>query len=154
MSVLVAAYACSVIYMNERACCCICMPHACIYIHAYACMDERITLCGPAQHTCTLVRPCARARVCVCLGARVSAPKTCEPFPSAMDRVRLGSQAFGLASAFNANIGAWNTASVAVLSGVRAQTLVVLCCRHGHALHTCNSAAPLHIIARPFQSYM
>ncbi len=143
MSVLVAAYAC---HMHDT------------YIHAYACMDERITRCGPAQHACTLVRPCARARVCVCLGARVSAPKTCEPFPSAMDRVSLGSQAFGLnggvTSNFNANIGAWNTASVAVLSGVRAQTLVVLCCRHGHALHTCNSAAPLQIIARPFQSYL
>ncbi len=32
----------------------------------------------------------------------------------------VGSQAFQQASAFNANIGAWNTASVSCMSGVRA----------------------------------
>ncbi len=35
-----------------------------------------------------------------------------------VDRVWLGSQAFNMASAFNTNIGAWNTASVTVLSDV------------------------------------
>jgi surface protein len=39
--------------------------------------------------------------------------------PSAgVDRVRLGSQAFRSASAFNADIGAWNTARVTSLSYV------------------------------------
>jgi surface protein len=37
-----------------------------------------------------------------------------------VDRVRLGSQAFYSAKAFNANIGAWNTASVTSLNSVRA----------------------------------
>jgi hypothetical protein len=35
-----------------------------------------------------------------------------------VDRVRLGLQAFQGALAFNANIGAWNTASVSTLSWV------------------------------------
>ncbi len=35
-----------------------------------------------------------------------------------VDRVRFGSQVFSGAVAFNANIGAWNTASVTTLSGV------------------------------------
>ncbi len=35
-----------------------------------------------------------------------------------VDRVWLGLQAFSGASAFNANIGAWDTASVTALSGV------------------------------------
>ena len=35
-----------------------------------------------------------------------------------VDRVWLGSQAFSSASAFNANIGAWNTARVVDMSGV------------------------------------
>ncbi len=42
----------------------------------------------------------------------------CKPFPSAVDRVWLGSQAFQSASAFNVNIGAWNTARVTTLESV------------------------------------
>ncbi len=37
-----------------------------------------------------------------------------------VDRVRLGSQAFASATAFNANIGAWNTARVSNMFWVRA----------------------------------
>jgi hypothetical protein len=37
-----------------------------------------------------------------------------------IDRAWLGSQAFQFASAFNANIGAWNTASIATLQEVSA----------------------------------
>jgi surface protein len=48
----------------------------------------------------------------------VSALHTCDVFPSALDRAWLGSQAFGSASAFNANIGAWNTARVTDLTTV------------------------------------
>ncbi len=40
-----------------------------------------------------------------------------------MDRVRLGAQAFVVASAFNANIGAWNTARVTTLFQVCAAFL-------------------------------
>jgi hypothetical protein len=47
--------------------------------------------------------------------------------PSAgVDRVRLGSQAFYWASAFNANIGAWNTARVTSLESVCAAFLARL----------------------------
>ena len=35
-----------------------------------------------------------------------------------MDRVVVGSQAFGLCSAFNVNIGAWNVASMTTLGNV------------------------------------
>jgi hypothetical protein len=55
----------------------------------------------------------ARGCVCVCfLGAHASAAEPCEHFPSAWTALWLGSQAFQLAHAFNANIGAWNTAFV------------------------------------------
>ena len=37
-----------------------------------------------------------------------------------MDRAVVGSQAFNFASAFNANIGAWNTARVTTLYSVSA----------------------------------
>ena len=67
-----------------------------------------------APHVC--VRVCARAPVR--LGARASAPQRASAFPSAVDRGWLGAQAFSSASAFNANIGAWNTASVTTLSRV------------------------------------
>ncbi len=49
------------------------------------------------------MRACVRVCMCVCVY---------------MDRVWFGSQAFYGASAFNANIGAWNTASVTDLLGV------------------------------------
>jgi hypothetical protein len=42
-------------------------------------------------------------------------PKPCEPCPSASTACGFGTQVFGSASAFNANIGAWNTASVTSL---------------------------------------
>jgi hypothetical protein len=42
-------------------------------------------------------------------------PKPCEPCPSAWTACGLGAQAFRSAAAFNANIGAWNTASVSNL---------------------------------------
>ncbi len=42
-------------------------------------------------------------------------PKPCEPFPSASTACGFGAQAFESASAFNADIGAWNTARVTSL---------------------------------------
>ena len=41
-----------------------------------------------------------------------------------VDRLVVGSQAFYYASAFNANIGGWNTASVTALSSVHAPSAV------------------------------
>ncbi len=67
----------------------------------------------------TRARTCcvrARARVCVRLGAHASGADTCERVPPAWTAG--GSQAFRMASAFNADIGAWNTASVTELGGV------------------------------------
>ena len=45
-------------------------------------------------------------------------PKPCEACPSAWTVCGFGAQAFASASAFNANIGAWNTAAVTTLSYV------------------------------------
>ncbi len=59
----------SVIYRNERACGCICMIHACIYIHSYMDADHRcvhgspMCACATYLHTCASVCVCARARV-------------------------------------------------------------------------------------------
>ncbi len=74
--------------------------------------------CGPAART----RPRAasvRARACArAIGrARIRA-EPCERVPSAVDRGWFGSQMFTVASAFNADIGAWNTAAVMDLYGV------------------------------------
>jgi hypothetical protein len=44
--------------------------------------------------------------------AQTRNPKPCEPFPSASTACGFGAQAFLSASAFSANIGAWNTACV------------------------------------------
>ncbi len=49
---------------------------------------------------------------------KTRSPKPCEPFPSASTACGFGTQAFQAALAFNANIGAWNTASVTSLNGV------------------------------------
>ncbi len=62
---------------------------------------------------------CARARAGACEYGRPRNPRrTCERFPSASTASGFGSQAFGSATAFNANIGAWNTASVTKLNYV------------------------------------
>ncbi len=62
---------------------------------------------------------CARARAGACEYGRPRNPRrTCERFPSASTASGFGSQAFYRASAFNANIGAWNTAAVTTLISV------------------------------------
>ncbi len=58
-----------------------------------------------------------RALVCVRGRARIRAD-ACEYFQAAAERRGLGAQAFLSASAFNANISAWNTASVTTLVSV------------------------------------
>ncbi len=61
----------------------------------------------------------ARAHVGARSGAHASVPNhACEPFPISVDRLCLGAQAFQSAKAFNANIGAWNTAAVSIMQQV------------------------------------
>ncbi len=55
---------------------------------------------------------------CVLLFALSHPRRNVRALSIAVDRVRFGLQAFNQASAFNANIGAWNTASVITLSWV------------------------------------
>jgi hypothetical protein len=69
--------------------------------------------------TCCL-GACVCTRACVWVWAHPQPRRTVQALSVGVDRVRLGSQAFYLASAFNANIGAWNTAAVTTLSYVRA----------------------------------
>ncbi len=60
------------------------------------------------------------ASVCACAYGcgRLASAQNCCAVSVGIDRVRFGLQAFQSASAFNANIGAWNTASVTSLYGV------------------------------------
>ncbi len=91
----------------------------CQYPCASGYLDERIADAGPLHTRAHLLRPCARARVCVCDWA----PMHPREHMRALSRRRwtvlwFGAQAFQGATAFNANIGAWNTASVTSLSYV------------------------------------
>ena len=80
------------------------------YIHAHSYIDG----CSiHAPHVCVRMR----ARACAMARPRIRAD-TCERLPVGVDRRWLGAQAFRSASAFNANIGAWNTARVTDLSWV------------------------------------
>ncbi len=88
--------------------------HACIYIHARLAPP---TNGSPMPARRTHAPACARVCACAIGRARIRAD-TCERLPVGVDRVWLGSQAFRSASAFNANIGAWNTARVTALSYV------------------------------------
>ena len=83
-----------------------------IYVYVYCC-ERQAWACTRAAR----VRPCARARACAIGRARIRAD-TCERLPAGVDRGWLGAQAFYAASAFNANIGAWNTASVSTMAYV------------------------------------
>ncbi len=76
--------------------------------------------CGPAAHTHTsadVLRPMC-AQVCVSDWALTHRRRHMRAPSVGVDRVRLGAQAFQNASAFNANIGAWNTAAVTSLANV------------------------------------
>ena len=84
-------------------------------INIYA--DERIADAGPPHTRARVLRPSARARARAIGRARIRAD-ACERLPAGVDRGWLGAQAFNGAPAFNANIGAWNTAAVTTLSNV------------------------------------
>jgi hypothetical protein len=106
-------------------------------ITAFECVYIGVCVCCTLRHTLSResVGLCVRAPVCDGDGSAVCAragglvlrarpePETlnrASPCPSASTACGFGSQAFSYASAFNANIGAWNTASVSTLAEVSA----------------------------------
>ena len=70
-----------------------------------------------------------------------------------VDCVWLGSQAFYVASAFNANIGAWNTARVSDLSRVCAAFRPAAHHRGGRARPVFDAARPLCAAAPPMRAH-
>ncbi len=87
------------------------------------------------MHACTSVRwlmdrLCAHglAGSCCGLGLNPETLSRASPCPSASTACGFGAQAFSSASAFNANIGAWNTA--------RVTTLYAVCAAPGPAART------------------
>jgi hypothetical protein len=79
--------------------------------------EERVTD-SRMHHRRAPVCSRASARACVCVWVHTYPRRTVRARSVGVDRVRLGSQAFQAASAFNAHIGSWNTASVTTLSNV------------------------------------
>jgi surface protein len=93
--------------------------NACMYLYPCAAgyTDERIADAGPPHTRAHVLRPCARACARAVGGPSIRAG-TCERLAPAWTAGGSARQAFQFASAFNANIGAWNTASVTDLSMV------------------------------------
>jgi hypothetical protein len=107
------------IYM--RACVCVSTLHACTYsIHLS--VHVRIARRHVCVHECAtgMDRLCAHALAgsCCGLGLDPESLSRASPCPSAWTACGFGAQTFASASAFNANIGAWNTARVTTLSMV------------------------------------
>jgi hypothetical protein len=96
-------------------------------------------------HQCAvrMDRLCAHALAGSCsgLGLKPEPLNRASPCPSASTACGFGTQAFGGASAFNANIGAWNTARVFTLSYV--------CAAPGRGVHYGGRARPGFGVARP-----
>ncbi len=103
----------------------ICVHLACIYIHVRLATPMNGSPMRPATHTrpraaslCARVCTCcvrAPARVCVCDCGPTHPRRNMRARSVGVDRGWLGPQALRSASAFNTNIGAWNTASVSNL---------------------------------------
>ncbi len=90
--------------------------NACMYLYPCASCypDERIADAGPATRTrARAASVCVRA--CVCDWAPTHPRRHVRAPSVGVDRGWLGAQAFHSAKALNANIGAWNTASVTTL---------------------------------------
>ncbi len=85
--------------------------YVCAYINTNTHAHARARACVRVP---VRVRVRVRVRACVfaCMHVHMRA------LPVGVDRVRLGAQAFHLANAFNANIGAWNIVSVSNMAYV------------------------------------
>jgi hypothetical protein len=124
--------------------------HASKYIHIYVCGLQaytyiihlsayvRIGRGYVCVHQCAMMmdRLCAHglAGSCCGLGLNPKPETRASPCPSAWTACGFGAQAFYWASAFNANIGAWNTAAVTDLATVcvaMADALGRVSMRHG-----------------------
>jgi hypothetical protein len=108
------------IYMCIRVC--VCMLHAYTFIFHLS-VHVRVGRRYVCVHECAMGmdRLCAHALAgsCCGLGLKPETLKKCaSPCPSASTASGFGAQAFQYASAFNADIGAWNTASVSSLASV------------------------------------
>ncbi len=128
-SVHVSDYVCVCVCVCVCACVCVCVCvcvclrvfHAYTYIiHVSVCV--RIGRGYVCVHQCAMGmdRQCAHALAgsCCGLGLKPETLNRASPCSSASTACGFGAQAFYSASAFNANIGAWNTARVTTLYGV------------------------------------
>jgi hypothetical protein len=105
--------------------------HACICIDAVLLSDERIADAGPAARTRARAAS-VRARVCACaIGRPRIRADTCERPAVGVDRVWLGSQAFELAAAFNANIASWNVLRVTIYTSAFGSVGLADCIKRG-----------------------
>jgi hypothetical protein len=100
-------------------------PGGAQYVHTYnihLSVDVRIGRDNECVHQCAMGmdRLCAHALAgsCCGLGLKPETLNRASPCPSASTACGCGAQAFQSASVFNANIGAWNTASVVSLYSV------------------------------------
>jgi hypothetical protein len=108
-------------YPNIYICVCVCVR----VLQAYTCSIQlsvyvRIGRGYVCVHLCAMVmdRLCAHASAgsCCALGLKPETLNRASPYP--WTACGFGAQAFYKASAFNANIGAWNTASITTLASV------------------------------------
>jgi hypothetical protein len=82
-------------------------------MHAHSRIEDRITdACVRHRRAPVCVRVCARVRVWVWVWRPRISTATVQALFVGVERVWFGSQAFGAAPAFNANIGAWNVLRV------------------------------------------
>jgi hypothetical protein len=106
---------------NMYICGCVCVTR--VYVHHYPC----ICICENRSGICMRASVCDGdgSAVCARVGGLVlrarpepEALNRASPCPSAWTPCGFGAQAFDSAKAFNANIGAWNTARVTSLTYV------------------------------------
>jgi hypothetical protein len=105
--------------------------------------------CATDAPTCA--SDCVRACACGCGRAPIRAA-TCERLPVGVYRGWIGAQAFGSASAFNATIGAWNTASVTTLYYVCAAFGPAARHRGGRAQSVLDAVRPSWAAAPPMRA--
>jgi hypothetical protein len=108
-------------YPNTYICVCVRVLHACTYI-IHLSVYVRIGWGYVCVHQCAMgmdrLRAHALAGSCCGLGLNPEILNRASPCPSAWTACGFGAQAFKYATAFNANIGAWNTARVTTLANV------------------------------------